>query len=439
MSRSAVATRVNATVAGNKADAFFRTSIWDDVNTTLDVIPTQAERMVRLKDILGGGARRLPEGTLEAIARAPSRQARELNLRIAAGDLSAFPIAHQRAAAISAQLDDSGFMARLDEFEESRRIVDEATAAPEELARHLARRNELAPEVAKFYDDYNSVDARTLWHIDREVHAAQPELMTSQGGVYQHNPARGVTDATRPGNDALGDMMIDDVIAEAEGWGRVGDRFREISVDEAATRSATIEGGLAGTFTRESRGPGGRPIHRLFERQLELLNRSGDGEISDIYRNQSVIGGTNRHVRFVTAKKPQFLFDVTDTSFAQEHFQRMVTQASEIVVDTIDDAGNPVTRRLIDAVEGENLVGKMERILAEGDVSVWNEAAMQHFNQTVYNLNTKLDTILNEAFGDNTRQPVQPSEPVRQRSTDLRPETPRGTIPSTHRNIDPSR
>ena len=362
---------------------------YQQVEDAVSQLDKWQDRATAFQAILGRAARNMDERAIEMFARAETPQARQLTMRVLAGDFGAIDELEKISAEM---LDIQHIFHSVDEFVEAQKALAAGDldgvirAAPEsnalyggDLVADLQRYNELQG-YANWFQMYDMQQA--LYRTQQRSLKVNPET-----GIYEVDPSVQITLGTM--DKDLFFNALEDMLGNA---------------DEVSAFSTHLS--LYGSV-REM--PFGGRLRTLRNMQNKILDTTGDEvTISTFVNTNNMFSGTpgpqGRVMRVFSERVPQTIANSSDPNFL-EQVSRMLDQARRVRVvgsrknrkdQTVWNSNNKAGTRLTDEAEVSAIATEFQRLVASNDFA----AVDAFFDDVVDKFNKRLDEMVESAEFD---------------------------------------
>ena len=362
---------------------------YQQVEDAVSQLDKWQDRATAFQAILGRAARNMDERAIEMFARAETPQARQLTMRVLAGDFGAIDELEKISAEM---LDIQHIFHSVDEFVEAQKALAAGDldgvirAAPEsnalyggDLVADLQRYNELQG-YANWFQMYDMQQA--LYRTQQRSLKVNPET-----GIYEVDPSVQITLSTM--DKDLFFNALEDMLGNA---------------NEVSSFSTHLS--LYGSV-REM--PFGGRLRTLRNMQNKILDTTGDEvTISTFVNTNNMFSGTpgpqGRVMRVFSERVPQTIANSSDPNFL-EQVSRMLDQARRVRVvgsrknrkdQTVWNSNNKAGTRLTDEAEVSAIATEFQRLVASKDFA----AVDAFFDDVVDKFNKRLDEMVDGAEFD---------------------------------------
>lgn len=366
---------------------------YQQVEDAMSRLDTWQERAGAFQSILGRATRNMDERAIEMFARAETPQARQLTMRVLAGDFGAITELEKISAEM---LDIQHVFYSVDEFVEAQKALAAGdldgviAAAPEssalyggDLVADLQRYNELQG-YANWFQMYDMRQA--LYRTQQRGMRMNPDT-----GIYEIDPAAQITLSTM--DKDLFFNALEDMLGNA---------------DEVSSFSTHLS-----LFGSVREVPFGGRLRSLRNMQNKILDTTGDQTtLSTFVNTNNMFSGTpgpqGRVMRVLSERVPQTIANSSDPNFL-EQISRVLDQARRVRVvgsrrnkkDQTVWGKKPGDKeksgtRLTDEAEVAGIAAEFTRLVAAKDFA----AVDALFEEVIGNFNTRLDEMLDAAEFD---------------------------------------
>ena len=370
LTKRVVTERVDGMVESSRVQNLFR--LMDEVDAGVDISDTMRvtgvpsigadfaaidrRAGVLRENLTRRGALSMPDEAIAFIARGQSRAARELNFRIALGDMNALNKAKDVASNAVQTMSDGVFLSQLEEINKLARELardkgnlkrtkdpDRIEQGIKKIANKEAAINSLRNNISGKTEELASVDWASVYDFDLALKEAQSVTTT-------HN-ASGLLD--RRGNELI------------RGTDEAHNDFFTMALMQVAGQDALATGikigregvdPLFGSVERFYRG-----IDIVVDARLKRMEDTGKDVDLINYTIPSSFGNANtrrgRSIRFSVQRVPQTMIDFFDNAQGNVQWERMLEQAGKVRING---------QKIITRSEIQQYVGAWYRISSSG-------------------------------------------------------------------------
>lgn len=366
---------------------------YQQVEDAVSRLDTWQERAAAFQTILGRATRNMDERAIEMFARAETPQARQLTMRVLAGDFGAITELEKISAEM---LDIQHVFYSVDEFVEAQKALAAGdldgviAAAPESNALYGG---DLVADLQRYNELQGYANWFQMYDMQQALYRTQQRgmKMNTQTGIYEIDPAAQITLSTM--DKDLFFNALEDMLGNAD---EVGSFSTHLSL-----------------FGSVREVPFGGRLRSLRNMQNKILDTTGDRTtLSTFVNTNNMFSGTpgpqGRVMRVLSERVPQTIANSSDPNFL-EQVSRVLDQARRVRVvgsrrnkkDKTVWGKKPGAKeksgtRLTDEAEVAGIAAEFTRLVAAKDFA----AVDALFEEVIGNFNTRLDEMLDAAQFD---------------------------------------